>query len=270
MRRYSIFHPLILSFFSKSLYRDVAKNWRGTGLLYLLLILALLWIPTIIKGHLGFTRWVDQDAKGITQQIPPITITNGHASTNVPLPYFIKEPKTGETLALIDTRDNSAAGNTSVPLVLTETKLITNKSATETRIYDLSSVGNFSVDQTRVEGWLGTASQWFFRALYPLGVLFSFIFRGIQVLIYALIGLLFARMLNANLDSKTLMRLAAISITPVLVLNLLFEFFPVRIHGWLLLGIVIELGYLFFSVKVSSEPDVPPYQPPPAYPPVMS
>jgi hypothetical protein len=270
MKRYSIFHPLVLSFFSKDLYRDVGKNWRGTGLLYLLLVLALFWIPTVIKGHLGFTRWVDNDAKGITQQIPPITITKGHASTNVPLPYLIKDPKTGETLALIDTRDNSEAGNTSVPLVLTETKLITNKSATETRIYDLSSVGDFSVDQTRVEGWLGTVRQWFFPALYPLGVLFSFIFRGIQVLIYALIGLLFARMLSANLDYKTLMRLSAISITPVLVLNLLFEFVPVHIPGWLLLGIVIELGYLFFAVKVNAESEVPEYQPPPAYPPVMS
>ena len=38
MKRYSIFHPLILSFFSKSLYRDVGKHWRGTGLLYLLVV----------------------------------------------------------------------------------------------------------------------------------------------------------------------------------------------------------------------------------------
>ena len=259
MRRYSIFHPLVLSFFSKSLYQDVAKNWRGTGLLYLLLILALLWIPTIIKGHLDFARFADNDAKAITQQIPAITITKGHASTNVPLPYSIKNPKTGETLALIDTRDNSEAGNTSVPLVLTETKLVTN----------LSSVGDFSLDQARVEGWLGMARHWFFPAFYPLGVLFSFIFRAIQVLIYALVGLLFAQMLNANLDYKTLMRLAAISITPVLVLNLLFEFLPVRIPGWWLLGIVIELGYLFFAVKVNSEPDALQYQPPPPYPTVM-
>src|SRR4030095_14975845 len=138
MKRYSIFHPLVVSCFSNSLYRDVGKNWGGTGLLYLLLMIALLWIPTIIKGHLGFARFADNDAKGITQQIPAITITNGHASTNVPQPYFIKNPKTGETLAIIDTRDNSEAGNTTVPLVLTETKLVTNKSATETRIYDLS------------------------------------------------------------------------------------------------------------------------------------
>jgi hypothetical protein len=90
------------------------------------------------------------------------------------------------------------------------------------------------------------------------------------VLIYALIGLLFARMLNANLDYKTLMRLSAIALTPVLVLNLLFEFVPVHIPGWLLLGIMIELGYLFFAVKVNADAVVPEYQPPPAYPPVMS
>jgi hypothetical protein len=270
MKRYSIFHPLILSFFSKPLYRDVGKNWRGTGLLYLFIILVLFWIPTMIKWYVGLARFTDTDAKEITQQIPPITITNGHASTNVALPHYIKIPKTGETLALIDTRDDSQANNTSVPLVLTETKVVMNKSASETRIYDLSTVQSFFVDQTRVEGWLSLLRRWFFPVLYPLAVLFSFILRGIQVLIYALIGLVFARMLNANLDYKTLMRLAAVSITPVLVLNLLFDFVPVYIPGWFLLGIVIELGYLFFAVKVNAEPEVAHYQPPPAYPPALS
>lgn len=45
MKNYSVFHPLYLSFFSKSLYQDVAKNWKGTGLAYLLLLLALAWVP---------------------------------------------------------------------------------------------------------------------------------------------------------------------------------------------------------------------------------
>ena len=77
MKRYSIFHPLVLSFFSKSLYQDVGRNWRGTGLLYLLLVLALVWIPTIIKGQLAMSRWVDGDSKEITKQVPAITITKG-------------------------------------------------------------------------------------------------------------------------------------------------------------------------------------------------
>ena len=90
------------------------------------------------------------------------------------------------------------------------------------------------------------------------------------MLIYALIGLLFARMLNANLDYKALMRLAAISITPVLVLNLLFDLIPLYIPGWFLLGIVIELVYLFVAVKVNAEPDVPQDLPPPPSPEPMS
>ena len=183
------------------------------------------------------------------------------------MPYSIKDPKTGETLAIIDTTDPSAeTNNPPVPLVLTKTKLIMRKNAAETRIYDLSGVQSFYVDRARVEGWLATARTWLFPALYPAAVLFSFIFRTIQILIYALIGLLFARMLNANLDYKTLMRLAVISITPVMVLNLLLEFVPFHIPGWVLLGIIIELGYLFFAVKANAEEDVPQYQPPPAYP----
>ncbi|MGH9874005.1 MAG: hypothetical protein ACRD9S_16260 [Pyrinomonadaceae bacterium] len=59
---------MILSFYSKSLYRDVGKNWRGTGLLYLLFLLVLVWIPTMIKGYVGLARFADTDAKEITQQ----------------------------------------------------------------------------------------------------------------------------------------------------------------------------------------------------------
>src|SRR5437773_12231393 len=112
----------------------------------------------------------------------------------------------------------------------------------ETQTYELAGVQSFYVDRSRVENWLGTARHWLFPALYPLAVLFSFIVRAIQLLIYALVGLLFARMLNANLDYQTLMRLAAISITPVMVLNLLFEFVPINLPGWWLFVIMIALG----------------------------
>lgn len=268
MRRYSIFHPLVLSFFSKSLYRDVGKHWRGTGLLYLLMVLALVWIPTIIKGHLEMSRWIDADSKEITKQIPAITISNGQVSTDVTTPHFIKDPKTGADIAIIDTTgEYETLENTDAKFLLTKSKLTVSRSAGRTETYALSSVQSFYVDRSRVESWLATVRQLFVPVFYPLALIFSFIFRAIQILIYALIGMLFARMLHANLDFKTLMRLAAISITPVLILNLLFEFVPVHIPWWSLLGIVIALAYLFFAVKVNAEPEnVPQYQPPVAYP----
>jgi hypothetical protein len=271
MRRYSIFHPLVLSFFSKSLYRDVGRNWRGTGLLYLLVVLTLVWIPTMIKGHLDMSRWVDGDSKEITKQIPAITISNGQVSTDVTTPHFIKDPKTGMDIAIIDTTgEYETLENTDAKLLLTKSKLVVSRSAGRTETHDLSGVQSFYVDRSMVESWLVTAKHWLFLVLYPLALLFSFIIRAIQILIYALIGLLFARILHTNLDFKTLMRLAAIAITPVLILNLLFEFLPVGIPWWFLLGIIIALAYLFFAVKVNAKPeDVPQYQPPPVYPTVM-
>jgi hypothetical protein len=267
MKQYSIFHPLVLSFFSKSLYRDVAKHWRGTGLLYLLLVLALVWVPTIIKGQLGISSWVDGDSKGITNQIPAITITKGQVSTDVTTPYFIKDPKSGTNIAIIDTTGTyQTLENTDAKLLLTKTKLTTIKNERETQTYDLSGVQSFFVDRTKVEGWLALAKRWFVPVVYPLALLFSFVFRAIQILIYALIGLLFARMLHANLGYLALMRLSAIAITPVLMLNLLFEFVPLHIPRWFLLGIVVALAYLFFAVKVNADAeDVPEYQPPTAY-----
>lgn len=271
MRRYSIFHPLVLSFFSKSLYRDVGKHWRGTGLLYLLVVLALVWIPTIIKGQLAMSKWVDGDSKEITKQIPAITISKGQVSTDVTTPYFIKNPKTGTDIAIIDTTgEYETLERTDAKFLLTKSKLVVSKNATETQSYDLSGVQSFYVDRSHVESWLAAARRWFVPVLYPLALIFSFIFRAIQVLIYALVGLLFARILHANLNFKTLMRLAAISITPVLALNLLFEFVPLHIPWWSLLGIGIALAYLFLAVKVNAEPeDLPQYQPPIAYPTAM-
>ena len=268
MKRYSIFHPLVLSFFSKSLYRDVGKHWRGTGLLYLFIILALLWIPTIIKGQLATSAWVNGDSKEITKQIPAITISKGQVSTDVTTPYFIKDPKTGANIAIIDTTGKyQNLDNSDAKILLTKSKLIVKKSETESQSYDISGVQSFYLDRARVEGWLALCKTWFIPVLYSLGLLFSFIFRAVQILIYALVGMAFASILKAHLDFKTLMRLSAIAITPVLVLNLIFEFLPGRIPWWSILGIIVALAYLFFAVKVNAEPeDVPQYQPPNAYP----
>jgi hypothetical protein len=268
MRRFSFFHAPVLSFFSKSLYQDVAEHWRGTGLLYLLIIAALVWIPTTIKMHREFGRFATNEAPRITQQIPRITITDGKVSTDVATPYFIKDPADGTPLMIIDTTgEYQNLDETPARILLTKTKLIA-RSESDVRTYDLSGIKSFEVDRARVEGWLATGKTWLSLVLYPILVIGTFALRAIQILVYALIGSLFARMMNANLSYKTLMRLAAVAITPVIVLNLIFEFLPVRIPMWWLIGTVLGLGYLFFAVKSNSEtPPSPPYQPVAPYPP---
>ncbi len=81
MKRFSIFHLPVLSFFSSALYRDVARHWRGVCFGYLLLLLLLCWIPPMVKMHRGFAGFLRDDAPAVISQIPEIRIRDGLAST---------------------------------------------------------------------------------------------------------------------------------------------------------------------------------------------
>src|SRR6266480_7276346 len=168
MKRYSFFHAPVLAFFSKLFYRDVGQYWRGTGLAYLLIILALLWIPTMAKAQFGIARFVNSESKKFTEQIPAITISHGKVSTNVPTPYFIKDPDDGAPLAIIDTTGKyEDLDNTDAKILLTKSKII-SKDNMRTQTYDLSSVQSFYLDRAKVENWLAIARRWFALAAYPV------------------------------------------------------------------------------------------------------
>ncbi|HEV8375196.1 MAG TPA: DUF1189 family protein, partial [Candidatus Polarisedimenticolia bacterium] len=92
MKQYGIFHPLALSFFSRSLYRDVAENWRGTGFLYLLLLLALCWIPPIVKFHRMTSGVLLTLGPAVLEQVPTVRIRGGEASIQEPQPYSVTVP----------------------------------------------------------------------------------------------------------------------------------------------------------------------------------
>src|SRR6478672_8744679 len=77
VRRYSRIRALVLSLFSPDLYRDVVANWRGVGFLYLLLILALTWIPEMYKAQVGFKDFAQTEFPNMIRDFPPITITKG-------------------------------------------------------------------------------------------------------------------------------------------------------------------------------------------------
>jgi hypothetical protein len=270
MKRYSVFQAIFLSFFSSSLYRDVARRWRGIGFGYLLLVLALVWIPTIIKMQMSLVPFVNREGMDFARQVPKITISNGEVSTDVATPYFIKD-QDGEDFMIIDTSgEYESLDSSSAKVLLTKSKLIMKRNETETRTYDLAGVQDFSVDRATVEHWLSLLKTGFIPVFYPLALIGSFIFRAVQVLIYALFGLLFAALLGARLNYPSLMRLAAVSLTPILIINVLLEFIPFSIPFQWLLGFLITMGYLLFAVKCNTTPDNEMAEPPAPSAPAMA
>lgn len=255
MKKYSIFHIPVLSFFSKELYREVGLHWKGVNFLYLFLLLAVCLMPTTIKIYFGFTNFVNNEAPAFIEQVPEITIDNGKVSINEPQPYYIKDPEKGDALAIIDTTGQiTSLEDTDALCLLTGDKLITRKSKFENRTYDLSKVKKFVVNSERITGWLNIARKFLVVFVYPLALFGSYLFRIVQALIYAAIGLLFASWCKVTLSYPALLRLAVAAMTPCLLVKTIFGIAGIHLPCLTsLIFLIITLAYLYFAVKAIAE-----------------
>jgi hypothetical protein len=259
---YSRFSALVLSLFSAPLYRDVARNWRGVGLLYLLLLLALTWLPPIGRGHASFRRFVRDDAPAIVNQTPTVTIKNGGLSIAEPEPYFMRDPKTGRAFVYVDTTgafDREQEAKEAVILVSRSTVEVRQPDKTEVR--DLSKIDSFHMDKRDVARWLDAASSWFGPVAYGACLAWSLVIGLLRLLLYALAGMAFAASFNARLDFAALMRVSAVAMTPAMLIDTLawtFNFGYLPCCGWGLLMAVVTLVYVGFGVKANAQSSPPP------------
>lgn len=253
MKKFSIVHLPVLSFFSKDLYRDVGLHWKGICFGYLLLLLAVCWIPMMVRIHTGFTGFVKNDAPNFVDQVPEITITDGQVAINEPQPYFIREPDSNQIIAVIDTTGSiESPADANAFFLLTDNKMITQTDF-ETRTIDLSHVKSFTIDSPTIMRWLYTAQKFIVIILYPLALLSSYVYRIIQALIYAAVGLLFASTCRVSLSYGALLRLAVAAMTPCIIMKTVFALTGVVFPCIGILYIFITLAYLYFGVYACSQ-----------------
>jgi len=266
-RRFSYFDALWQSFFSPSLYIDVAKRWHGVGFLYLLLIVVISWLPDLAKMETSLQQLRGDSSEGLIRQVPAISITDGVASANVETPYFIKDPKDGKVLGIIDfSGQYTNLENTSAVVLLTRKEVTTKQSGRETRTYNLSGVKHFAIDQTRVRHWVNLFLTWFTVLITPFVIVFTYGFRIVQALIYAALGMALANGFHVKLTYSTLLRLACVALTPVVIFTTVTDLIPVfrALPRPLvfLIHLAIAVWYLSVAVKAcATEPAVSPSTP---------
>ena len=253
MKRYRFFQAPAMAFFSPSFYKDVGLNWKGTGFAYLLLLLAICWVPTFIQFQLSVANYVENKAPAIISQIPPIIIIKGEASADVTQPYKIIDPDSGKVLVLIDTIGKTVSREKIESIaLLTKTEAIIKKSDVETRIFSLKKIEFFVLDKQKVSSWLKMFRNYGALVLFLFFVIVSFVFRILQLLIYAVIGLLFTKICKTKHSYQTLLRLSVMAITPVIIISTVVEIAAIKIPLQSLLYFIAAMGYLFFGVKIVS------------------
>jgi hypothetical protein len=255
MKKFSIIHIPVLSFFSKDLYREVGMQWKGICFGYLFLILAVCWIPMIVRINLGFTGFVKDDAPPVVEQVPEITITDGQVSIEEPQPYYIKIPDTNDNLVVIDTTGSiESPQDVNAYCLLTETSIIMKQSNFETRTYDLSQVQSFTVSGDGIMKFLHIIKKFLLIILYPIALLSSYIYRIIQALIFAAIGLLFASLCRVSLSYGALLRLAVVAMTPCMIIKTVLGLVGIYLScGVGLVYLLVTLVYLYYGVYACSQ-----------------
>lgn len=255
MEKPTVFHALAFSFFSRDLYREVARNWRWQSFLYLLMLLAICWIPRVISGYVSLSTFAKEDAPKILRQIPRITITDGKVSTDADEPHYITDPDTGKVLAIIDTTGQVASlAGTDAEILVMQDRLIVRKSEHETRVYDLSTVESFSIDRDKAEAWLRTLVAWGPILVFPFLVLGSYVYRTVQALIYAVLGLLLNFIAGASLGYPAILRVAMVAVTPAVVLKTLLSVTGIDLPLAWLASFAVAMGYLYFGIRAGGPP----------------
>ena len=189
MRNFTWWQAFWLSFFSRQLYQSVARQWRGIGSLYLLILSALVVMPVTLEIRNGFQSFIEQDLPLYLDELPELTIQGGYASTPEDRPYIINEKGTTDPFIVIDTSGEfTSLEQTSAPVLITNDRLYIRKSDIETRSFDFSTFTDMTIDRELLDSFLSTTSKFVMPLTYVILVLFAWSWRITQAMLYALLA----------------------------------------------------------------------------------
>ncbi|MGC1182051.1 DUF1189 family protein [Legionella sp.] len=258
---YGYWSALWKSFYSGRLYVDVGKRWKGLGIFYLLLVIALFSIPFFFRMTISLNQSYKEQIMDPLLKIPVFYIQNGNVIFDKPMPYTINNDK-NQTVVIIDTTgkvDNFSDAYPYLSILINKNKisfripspqlftmgnqLVPSRTTPIVQSFDkgtnLVFDGKKLVEQNSVTG-LKYGSE---VVLYPIIVGIFFSIFMVFFLVIALLGQTFSSIFfSFKISFPTSCRLLIVSGTPMLLLLFIFLTLNSIFEG---LGVV-----LFFLLTV--------------------
>lgn len=247
MQQYNIFQALYMSFYSKKLYRDVALNWGGKSFLYLLMLLTIISIYFAISIQNIVTVGYEAFYTQISPQVPVLTIKDGKISTPENRPYFIIDPDTKFTYAVIDTSGRyTTIEQAKAPVLITQTQVITKN---ETRTYSVPANNvEQKLDLQEINGYVHKFLGYLWIIFFMLCVFGFYVYRLIQALVYSLIGKVFAMSFKIPLTYGQILQIAMVAITPAIIISTIQYAVKFEMRHDLILYFILGIAYLFYGI----------------------
>jgi Protein of unknown function (DUF1189). len=250
MRKFTWWQALWLSFFSRQLYQSVARQWRGIGSLYLLILSILVVMPVTMEIRAGYRSFIENDLPLYLDELPVLTIQNGTASTPEQRPYIINEKGTTDPFIVVDTSGKiTDLEHTSAPVLITADRLYIRKSDIETRSFDFSTFTDITIDRSLIEAFLTTTSKFVLPLTYLILVTFAWSWRITQAMVYALLAGWFARKQGFSMRYPSFVRISAVALTPAILIDMLLGILGLPLPFAGVLFAVLEVMYLRFAIQ---------------------
>lgn len=257
------------AFFDRSLYRWAGGEGKGTGFLYLFILLLVCWLLISVKVYFSLADLRDDpEFESFVSQVPPISIEQGQVSADVEQPYTIRSETEPGFVFIIDTTGQITELDDSMEEggLLTRDRLIMRRNRWETRELDLSQIESFHMDADWIRGWVAPLAAIVALAVALLMPVVSLVYRAIVALVLAAVGQPLANRFKASLDWSGLLRIATLAMTPVIVVDTLASLIaPSAFSGcawWFVCG-AANLAYMIFGLTANrAAPEtVPPVWP---------
>jgi hypothetical protein len=247
MKQYAAWQAPFYSFWSKSFYSDVAKNWHGLAYGYLFAVICFTWIFIAVKKQIDFAYIADHDFYPLAEQMPKTTIDKGIISIDKPCPYTMTNGQ-GRAIITFDTREkpielkdvpgNFLVAKDGIYFKNTDVAYSERKTSKDEKL-DLSTIDHQIIDSTAAKQFISLA----------------FIFCALQTLLYALIGRIVSKLSKVCLSYGTLIRIAAVALTPALLIDSILKVRGLDVNLlpiWPILAFLISVGYIIFAISANT------------------
>jgi hypothetical protein len=246
MKKY--LQALYQSFGHIRLYHDVIHQWKGSGYVYGLVLAALTTVGVIISYFIMLQSFSQAEMNHILDQWPTITLSQGQISPPADEPTTISTIS-GRPLIIIDTSASAAdLGKHDAPIMIGKDFMLSKDQDGSVRTTDLQRFksNTITLDREKIESFFKTF-RYMPLFMTPFLILGQWFLVIALMVVAAILSYVVTAYMKEEFNFDTRMRMAAIAITPPLLINMILQFFTQHTLGmWVIL--VLWVLHLYIIV----------------------
>lgn len=262
---YRYWQALYMAFYSRRLYVDVAKRWRGFNFVYLLFVITVVSLPFSIRIMLDLNHYFNEQIISPLEQLPPLHLENGQILLDKPMPYLIKN-KTGAVVIMVDTREGVKGMDPAYPELMIlvakdklyfdvpDIKLFFSSPDSPSKHPTVQGLDKHVSEVFNAKEWIHSSGivkfKWFLICLmYPAIISFFFGLICSISLVLTMFAQAFSWLIfNTKLTFKEVLRMLVVASTPLMTIFMLLFSVNRLFPGMGLVWIVLITAYFSYAV----------------------